>query len=115
VNARAVPTPMSVDLSPGVDLARCSGAMNGQIAIGLGDVRINVEAYNRKREKDIADASRELLSLAISLKSELDHNPGSELSPDAIKKAKQIERLAHDVKQTMMINVVGPQDRMEVR
>ena len=115
VNARAVLTPMSVDLSPGVDLAWSSGAMEGQMAVGLGDVKINVEAYNRKREKDIADASRKLLLLAISLKSDLDHNPGSELSPDAIKKAKQIEKLARDVKETMKINVVGPQDHLEIR
>ena len=70
--------------------------------------RINVEAYNKKRERDIARASQKLLSLAVSLKAELDSHPGAELSPEAIRKAKEIEKLAHEVKDSMTINLVGP-------
>jgi hypothetical protein len=108
ITSKTTETTVGVDLSPGVDPAWSSGGLGGQIAVGLGDVKINVEAYNRKREKDIADASRKLLSLAISLKSDLEHSSGSGLSSDAIKKAKEIERLAHDVKETMRVNVITP-------
>jgi hypothetical protein len=73
-----------------------------------GPLRINIEAYNRKRERDITQASQKLLSLAVSLKAELDKDPGAELSRDAIEKAKAIEKLAHEVKDSMTINLVGP-------
>jgi hypothetical protein len=115
LTSRATERAAEVDFSPGADLAWSSFGMDGQIAVALGNVTINVEAYNRKREKDIADASRKLLSLAISLKSDLEHAPGSGLSRDAIKKAKEIEKLAHDVKETMRINIIGPQDPIGIR
>ena len=86
-----------------------SGAGDGQVSIGFGAVKVNVEAYNKKREKDIAEASRKLLSLAISLKADLERNPGSGASPEAMRKAKEIEKLAHDVKETMKLNILGPQ------
>ena len=110
------PTEMTADgdPSPGVDLEWSSAAADGQTAVGLGNLTLNIEAYNRKREKDIADASRKLLSLAISLKSDLEDAPGSGLSPDAIKKAKEIEKLAHDVKEMMKINIIDPQDRLRM-
>lgn len=97
------------DLSPGVDLEWSSTSEMGQIAIGLGDVKLNIEAYNKKREKDIADDSRKLLSLAIALNADLERSSGSALSSDTINKAKQIEKLAHDVKENMRINLVIPQ------
>ena len=71
-------------------------------------IRINQEAYNKLREKDIAEASRKLLSLAIDLRSELQRTPGA-LSPAALMKAKQIEKLAHEVKEKMKLNPpIGP-------
>ena len=113
-NSKAAETMVGLDLSPGADLAWSSAGTDGQVGVGLGDVTVNIEAYNKKREKDIADASRKLLSLAIPLKSDLEHTPGSGLSPDAIKKAKEIEKLAHDVKETMRINIIGPPDRLRI-
>lgn len=106
--ANSTHEPASENLSPGVELAWSEGATDGQVGLGLGGVRINIEAYNRKREKDIADASRKLLSLAIALKSDLDHASSSEPSPNAVSKARQIEKLAHDVKEMMKINMVRP-------
>jgi hypothetical protein len=100
--------PASEILSPGVELAWSDGATDGQFGVGLGDVKIDIEAYNKKREKDIADASSKLLSLAIALKSDLDQDSSSEPSPSAVSKAKQIEKLAHDVKEAMKLNIVGP-------
>ena len=95
------------DLSPGTELA-WSGA-SGQMGIGITPMKVNIEAYNKKREKDIAAASRKLLSLAIALKTAVEHDSDSKMSPDTIKKAKEIEKLAHDVKENMKINLVGPQ------
>jgi hypothetical protein len=96
------------NLGHGVELALSDGAAAGQVSTSLGGVKINIEAYNKKREKDIADASRKLLSLAISLKSDLDHNSSSEPSPNTVSKARQIQKLAHDVKEMMKINMVRP-------
>ena len=106
--ANSTHEPASENLSPGVELAWSEGATDGQVDIGLGGVKMNIEAYNKKREKDIADASRKLLSLAIALKSDLDHAPSSEPSPSAVSKARQIQKLAHDVKEMMKINLVQP-------
>jgi hypothetical protein len=107
VSSRATPKPDEARLSS--EVAWLSGAGDGQVSIGFGAVKVNVEAYNKKREKDIAEASRKLLSLAISLKADLERNPGSGASPEAMRKAKEIEKLAHDVKETMKLNILGPQ------
>ena len=99
-------TPSLESLGPSAEMA-WSGS--GQMGIGITPMKINIEAYNKKREKDIAAASRKLLSLAIALKTAVEHDPDSKMSPDTIKKAKEIEKLAHDVKENMKINLVGPQ------
>lgn len=106
--ANARQGPVTESLSPGVELAWWNGAADGQ-AIGImGGVKINIEAYNRKREKDIADESRKLLSLAIALKSDLDRNSGPKPSANAVDMARQIEKLAHAVKESMKLNLIGP-------
>ncbi len=107
--ADATMTPVMEDLSPGAELAWSGEGGSGQVGIGILDTKINIEAYNKKREKEIAAASRKLLSLAISLKSDLERNPDSKLSDETIRKAKEIEKLAHDVKESMKINIIGPE------
>jgi len=104
-NARLVATPREI-VNPGAELAWWSGGAEGQIPGSIGGLKINIEAYNRKREKDIADDSRKLLSLAMALKLELEQNTSS--SPAAVSKAKQIEKLAHDMKENMKLNILGP-------
>lgn len=104
----AMLTPVGEDPRPGVELAWSDPQMGGQIVRGDGDVRINVEAYNKKREKDIADASGKLLTLAIALRAELERDPSAEGSPNMVRKANEIQKLAHDVKEMMKINMVGP-------
>jgi hypothetical protein len=113
VGSKGTETGVGDDFSPRFELAWSSGR-DGRRFLGQGEVTINVEAYNRRREKQIADASRKLLLLAISLKSELEDTPASGLSLDAIKKAKEIEKLAHDVKEMMRIDIVSSQDRVEI-
>ena len=101
--------PASEDLSPGAELAWWNGGEGQQGIVTVGDMRINIEAYNRKREKDIADASKKLLSLAIDLKSDVDRNAGSGPSTSAVNKARAIEKLAHDMKESMKLNLIVPQ------
>jgi hypothetical protein len=95
-------------LRPGAELTRVSAGVNGQISIGLGDVRVNVEAYNKKRVKEIAEDSRKLLSLAMSLRAEVQQGADSDASPNTIRKADEIEKLAHNLKETMKLNIIGP-------
>ncbi|WP_162601210.1 hypothetical protein [Occallatibacter savannae] len=102
--AHAFLRPAGENLSPVVELA----AEDGQIVSAVGDVRINIEAYNKKREKDIAEASGKLLTLAIALRAELERDPSAEGSPNTVRKANEIQKLAHDVKEMMKINMVGP-------
>src|SRR3954447_12131619 len=104
--ANATLGPMSENFSPGAELAWWSGGAEGQTSgsIVIGDLQLNIEAYNKKREKEIADDSRKLLSLAIALKSDLEQDSG----PAAVSKAKQIEKLAHDVKENMKLSIIGP-------
>src|SRR3569833_716485 len=91
--ARATIDPTMENISPGDEVAWSRGAEGRQVA-SFGDVKINIEAYNKKREKDIADASKKLLSLAIALKSKQNQEPETNPTPKAMSKARQIEKLA---------------------
>jgi hypothetical protein len=52
-------------------------------------------------QKQLADDSRELLALAVSLKTEVDKTNQNMLSVAVIRKAEEIEKLAHNVKDKM--------------
>lgn len=90
------------------ELAWAEGSQIGQFVVDRSPVRVNIEAYNKKREKDIADASGKLLTLAIALRAEIERDSASGTSPNTARKVKEIEKLAHDVKEMMRINMVGP-------
>ena len=53
------------------------------------------------RQKHIVDETAKLLQLATELKTDVDKSSKNELSIDVVKKADDIEKLAHDVKQRM--------------
>ena len=53
------------------------------------------------RQKHIVDETAKLLQLAAELKAAVDKSNKNELTLDVIRKADDIERLAHDVKQRM--------------
>ena len=61
----------------------------------MNDVR-----NNERQKKIIADTGR-LLELATQLKTEVDKSTKDTLSMDVIKKADEIEKLAHSVKEKM--------------
>lgn len=67
----------------------------------------NFAAANFERKKQIADDSARLLKLATELKSEVDKTTKDTLSLGVIRKADEIEKLAHSVKEKMKLTVGG--------
>ncbi len=55
---------------------------------------------DERRKKILSDTDR-LLTLATQLKAEVDKSTKNELSLEVIRKAAEIEKLAHDVKERM--------------
>src|SRR5579863_10187023 len=65
----------------------------------------NIEAANVERKKQIADDSAKLLKLATDLKAEVDKTSKDTLSLGVIRKAEEIEKLAHSVKEKMKLSM----------
>lgn len=65
----------------------------------------NYAAANAERKKQIADDTAKLLKLAMELKAEVDKTSKDTLSLSVIRKADEIERLAHGVKEKMKLTV----------
>ncbi len=61
-------------------------------------------AANAERKKQIAGDTAALLKLAGDLKAEVDKTNKDTLSIDVIRKADEIERLAHSVKEKMKLS-----------
>ncbi|MEO7029185.1 MAG: hypothetical protein ABI147_07250 [Acidobacteriaceae bacterium] len=60
-----------------------------------------VRAVANERQKKIMDETEKLLQLATELKAEVDKTTKDQMSLETIRKAEEIEKLAHDVKQRM--------------
>lgn len=69
--------------------------------------QVSFEAANTERKKQLADDSAKLLTLAIALKAEVDKTNKDMLSINVIRKADEIEKLAHNVKEKMKLTVGG--------
>lgn len=67
--------------------------------------KANFEAVNVERKKQLSDDSVRLLKLANELKTEVDKTDKDTLSISVIRKADEIERLAHVVKEKMKLTV----------
>jgi len=61
------------------------------------------ESANEARRKQISQESDQLLTLAIALKAEVDKTNKDTLSLNVIRKADEIEKLAHNVKEKMKL------------
>ena len=59
------------------------------------------QARNNERQKRLVADTEKLLTLATELKQEVDKTNKDVLSVDVIKKAEEIEKLAHGVKERM--------------
>ena len=69
--------------------------------------KANFDAANLERKRQIADDSAKLLKLASDLKSEVDKTSKDTLSLGVIRKADEIEKLAHNVKEKMKLTMGG--------
>jgi len=69
--------------------------------------KANFQAANVERKRQIADDSARLLKLASDLKSEVDKTSKDTLSLGVIRKAEEIEKLAHSVKEKMKLTMNG--------
>jgi len=67
----------------------------------------NFAAANVERKKQISDDSTKLLKLATELKTEVDKTTKDTLSLDVIRKADEIERMAHSIKEKMKLSAGG--------
>jgi hypothetical protein len=67
----------------------------------------NLDAASTVRQHQLTDDSARLLTLAISLKAEVDKTNKDTLSLSVIRKAGAIEKLAHDVKDKMKLPAGG--------
>jgi len=71
---------------------------------GPNRARMNEErmkALNSDRHKRLEDDASKLLALSTELKSDVDKANKDELSLDVMRKAAEIEKLAHDVQSRM--------------
>ena len=65
--------------------------------------KASVDAANVERRREIGEDSTRLLKLATDLKTELDKTTKDTLSLGVIRKADEIERLAHSVREKMKL------------
>jgi hypothetical protein len=83
------------DGRPGAPSGTIAGAKAGGDA---GAVKERAGAADSHRKKQISDESTQLLAMAVALKAEVDKSNKDVLSMNVIRKADEIERLAHTVK-----------------
>ena len=74
---------------------------------GQQQTKANPEATVAERKKQLSDDSARLLKLANELKAEVDKTDKDTLSIAVIRKADEIEQLAHKVKEKMRLTA-GP-------
>jgi hypothetical protein len=67
----------------------------------------NVDEANIERKRQITDDSARLLKLASDLKAEVDKTSKDTLSLGVIRKAEEIEKLAHNVKEKMKLTMAA--------
>ena len=65
----------------------------------------HIAMLNEMRQKEMTSDTAKLLALANDLKTEMDKTGKDTLSMDAVRKAEQIEKLAHNVRDKMRATV----------
>ena len=73
--------------------------LDGPIRARINEDRIN--ALNEARHKRLEDDAEKLMELSSALKSDVDKTNKDELSVEVMRKAAEIEKLAHDVQNRM--------------
>ena len=101
----------STNVNRGVPIPPSSGdggGVQGQDAmVAQQQVKLAEAAADKKRAQ-IMGGTAKLLQLATELKADVDKTNKNEMSLDVIRKADEIERLAHDLKQQMKDQAANP-------
>lgn len=95
--AQTVPAPMP----PGAGFPPLARPGGEGIAISPELARKQEQVRNTERQKRLVQDTDKLLALATDLKQEVDKTNKDVLSVEVIKKAEEIEKLAHSVKERM--------------
>jgi len=83
-------------------------AIAGPIPISVAQPgQANLDAANAERRKQLAEDSARLVKLATDLKAEVDKTTKDTLSLSVIRKADEIEKLAHSVKEKMKLTAAA--------
>lgn len=69
--------------------------------------KVSYEVANTERQRQIVDDSAKLVELATQLKTEVDKTSKDTLSLAVIRKAEDIEKLAHSVQQKMKLTMAA--------
>jgi hypothetical protein len=69
-----------------------------------------MKMLNNERRKSLVSDSDRLLRLATELNYEIAHSNSGSLSPDQLRKVADIEKLAHNVRDKMVMTVSSPSD-----
>lgn len=72
---------------------------------GQKEKQVSFDAASAERKKELSDESAQLLTLAMALKAEVDKTNKDMLSLNVIRKADEIEKLAHNVRTKMKLTV----------
>lgn len=67
--------------------------------------KVNFEAANLERKRQMTNDSDMLVTMAMALKAEVDNSSSTTLSPNAMRKAEMIEKLARGVKEKMKLTI----------
>jgi hypothetical protein len=100
-------TPNPSQPIPGPDASRPPDANAIMAMHDQQQKKTNVNAANEERKRQIADDSAKLLKLATDLKNEVDKTSKDTLSLGVVRKAEEIETLAHSVKEKMKLTMGG--------
>jgi hypothetical protein len=92
---------------PGPDASRPLDANQIMNMHDQQNKKANADAANLERKKQISEDSAKLLKLATDLKAEVDKTSKDTLSLGVIRKAEEIEKLAHSVREKMKLTMGG--------
>jgi hypothetical protein len=84
-----------------------SGVQGQNAMVARQQVKLAEVAASKKRAQMI-DGTAKLLQLATELKADVDKTNKDQMSLEVIRKADEIERLAHDIKQQMKNEIPNP-------
>ena len=78
-----------------------------------GEAEKRLRTINAERQKSMVSDTDKLLKLATELNNEIAQSKPGALTPAQLRKVAEIEKLAHNVRDKMVMSVRGPQFQMD--